>query len=77
MVAVPVALALVVPSAGETRVAVRVKVSPESSSLSTTRGVRTSTPVWLGAKVAVVASAQVFPPSLETCRSPAPPAATP
>ena len=70
--AVPVALALEVPSAGAVVVALSVKVSPLSSSASATSGVRTSTLVLPAAKVAVVASVQVVPPSVETCRLPAP-----
>ena len=52
--------------------AVRVKFSTSSSSASSVIGVRTSTLVVPAAMVTVVASAQVVPPSVETCRLPAP-----
>ena len=71
IVPVPIALAFVV--VPTVRVAVRVKVSAGSSSASFTTGVRTSTLVVPAAMVALVASAQVAPPFVDTCRFPAPP----
>src|SRR5918997_623079 len=53
-------------------VAVSVKVSSASSIASLVIGVRTSTLVVPGAKVALVPSTQVVPPSTETWRLPAP-----
>ena len=70
IVPVPAAPALVVVPA--VFVAVRVKVSAASSSRSSVIGVRTSTPVVPAAMVALVASAHVVPPSVETWRLPAP-----
>ena len=49
-------------------VAVSVKASEGSIALSLFSGVRTSSVVMFGAKVALVASSQVVPPSVETCR---------
>ena len=71
IVAVPTALAFVVVPA--VRVAVSVKVSALSSSVSFTTGVRTSTLVLPAAIVALAASAQLTPPLVETWRFPAPP----
>ena len=71
IVPVPLAPALVVVPA--VRVAVSVKVSAASSSRSFVIGVRTSTLVAPAAMVALAASAHVAPPSVETCRLPAPP----
>jgi hypothetical protein len=64
IVAVPVALAFeVLP---EARVAVSVKVSLPSKTVSSTRATRARTEVWPAAMVAVDALAQVVPPSVET-----------
>ena len=70
MVPVPTAEALVVVPA--VVVAVSVKVSLLSTSASGWIGVRTCTLVEPAAMVALVASAQVVPPSVETCKLPAP-----
>ncbi|KQW37417.1 hypothetical protein [Rhizobacter sp. Root404] len=70
MVAVPTAEALLVVPA--VMVAVSVKFSAASSSASLVIGVRTSTLVVPAGMVTLVASTQVVPPSVETCRLPAP-----
>ena len=71
IVPVPTALGFVVLPA--VRVAVSVKVSLFSSSVSFTIGVRTSTLSVPAGIVALVASTHEIPPSVETCRLPAPP----
>src|SRR5205807_6313904 len=70
IVPVPVADAFVVTPA--VTVAVSVKFSVASNSASSTIGVRASTDVPPAAIVADAASAHVAPPSVETCKLPAP-----